>query len=70
MQICHYNSVKYFARIKLHFYNLVTILWAIFFNIFFFQQWEGFLQILLYTIDESVKMSFFFFLNLKFKGVC
>jgi hypothetical protein len=53
MQIYYYSSVKYVARDKFHYYHLLTILWGVFFC-FFFQYWENFLQILLYTIDESI----------------
>jgi hypothetical protein len=56
MQICYYNSVKYSARIKFHFYHLVTILWGNFFW-FFLSLMGRFLQILLCIIDENVQMS-------------
>ncbi len=40
LQIC-YSGVKYFTRIKFHFYHLVTILWRILF-LFFLSVFERF----------------------------
>ncbi len=40
------------------------------FYFYFFQQWEGFLQILLYIIDERIQTnSFFFFFQFRIKRV-
>jgi hypothetical protein len=60
MQICCYSSVKYFAGILISFLpfgNHAKDIYIFFFSILSFNYGEGFLQILLYTIDESVQTS-------------
>jgi hypothetical protein len=61
MQICCYNNVKYFARIYISLLPFGDHLVGNFFSYYFFQQWEIFLQILLYLIDESVLTNNVFF---------
>jgi len=69
VKICCYNSVKYSARIKFHFYHLVTSCGEFFFC-FFFNSKKVYYNFCCCNVDEKVQMSGFVLLNSNFKGVC